>query len=51
MPSIEDRHEHGRLRLDCKLGTYYYYYYSLSTSECLDAELSEAYAAWPDAGP
>jgi hypothetical protein len=49
MPSIEDRHEHGRLRLDCKLGTYYYY--SLSTSECLDAELSEAYAAWPDAGP
>jgi hypothetical protein len=48
MPSIEDRHEHGRLRLDCKLGTYYH---SLSTSECLDAELSEAYAAWPDAGP
>jgi hypothetical protein len=40
------RDEHGRLRLDCKLGTYYH---SLSTSECLDAELSEAYAAWPDA--
>ena len=33
------RDEHGRLRLDCKLGTYYH---SLSTSECLDAELSEA---------
>jgi hypothetical protein len=29
------RDEHGRLRLDCKLGTYYH---SLSTSECLDAE-------------
>jgi hypothetical protein len=42
------RDEHGRLRLDCKLGTYYH---SLSTSECLDAELSEAYAAWPDATP
>jgi hypothetical protein len=27
------RDEHGRLRLDCKLGTYYH---SLSTSECLD---------------
>jgi hypothetical protein len=45
---------HGRAldgpgaRLDCKLGTYYH---SLSTSECLDAELSEAYAAWPDAAP
>jgi hypothetical protein len=26
------RDEHGRLRLDCKLGTYYH---SLSTSECL----------------
>jgi hypothetical protein len=34
--------------LNCKLGTYYH---SLSTSECLDAELSEAYAAWPDATP
>jgi NADPH-dependent glutamate synthase beta subunit-like oxidoreductase len=42
------RDEHGRLRLDCKLGTYYH---SLSTSECLDAELSEAYAAWPDSTP
>ena len=30
------RDEHGRLRLDCRLGTYYH---SLSTSECLDAEL------------
>jgi hypothetical protein len=39
------RDGHGRLRLDCKLGTYYH---SLSTSECLDAELSEPYAAWPD---
>jgi hypothetical protein len=27
------------------------YYHSLSTSECLDAESSEAYAAWPDATP
>ena len=42
------RDDHGRLRLDCKLGTYYH---SLSTSECLDAELSEAYAAWPDSTP
>jgi integrase len=42
------RDEHGRLRLDCKLGTYYH---SLSTSECLDAELSEAYSAWPDSTP
>jgi len=42
------RDEHGRLQLDCKLGTYYH---SLSTSECLDGELSEAYAAWPDAAP
>ena len=30
------RDEHGGLRLDCKLGTYYH---SLSTSEYLDAEL------------
>ena len=42
------RDERGRPRLDCKLGTYYH---SLSTSEILDAELSEAYAAWPDARP
>jgi hypothetical protein len=42
------RDEQGRLRLDCKLGTYYH---SLSTSECLDPELLEAYAAWPDSPP
>jgi transcriptional regulator with XRE-family HTH domain len=42
------RDEHGRFRLDCKLGSYYH---ALSTSECLDAELSEAYAAGPDATP
>jgi transcriptional regulator with XRE-family HTH domain len=34
--------DHGRLRLDCKLGTYFH---SLSTSETLDPELMEAYAA------
>lgn len=39
------RDDHGRLRLDCKLGTYFH---SLSTSEALDPELMEAYAAWPD---
>jgi hypothetical protein len=42
------RDEHGRLRLDCKLGTHYH---SPSTSECLDAALSEADAAWPDTTP
>ncbi|HEX5879470.1 MAG TPA: helix-turn-helix transcriptional regulator [Actinomycetota bacterium] len=36
------RDDHGRLRLDCKLGTYFH---SLSTSETLDPELMEAYAA------
>jgi transcriptional regulator with XRE-family HTH domain len=40
--------EHGRVRLDCKLGTYYH---SLSTSECLDPELLEVLAAWPDTAP
>jgi transcriptional regulator with XRE-family HTH domain len=39
------RDEQGRVQLDCKLGTYYH---SLSTSESLDPELLEAYAAWPD---
>jgi transcriptional regulator with XRE-family HTH domain len=38
----------GRVRVDCKLGTYFH---SLSTSECLDAELLEALAAWPDTPP
>jgi hypothetical protein len=38
------RDDNGRLRLDCKLGTYFH---SLSTSEALDPELTEAYAAWP----
>jgi hypothetical protein len=33
------------VRLDCKLGTYFH---SLSTSEALDPELTEAYAALPD---
>jgi hypothetical protein len=42
------RDDHGRLRLDCKLGTYFH---SLSTSEALDPELTEAYAAWPDSDP
>jgi len=42
------RDDHGRLRLDCKLGTYFH---SLSTSEALDPELLEAYAAWPDSHP
>ncbi len=42
------RDDHGRLRLDCKLGTYFH---SLSTSEALDPELLEAYAAWPDSDP
>jgi transcriptional regulator with XRE-family HTH domain len=42
------RDEHGRVQLHCKLGTYYH---SLSTSECLDPELLEAYAAWPDSQP
>ena len=42
------RDDIGRLRLDCKLGTYFH---SLSTSEALDPELMEAYAAWPDSDP
>jgi transcriptional regulator with XRE-family HTH domain len=42
------RDDSGRLRLDCKLGTYFH---SLSTSEALDPELLEAYAAWPDSDP
>ncbi len=42
------RDDHGRIKLDCKLGTYFH---SLSTSECLDPELLEAYAAWPDSEP
>src|SRR5512132_3326230 len=42
------RDDHGRLRLECKLGTYFH---SLSTSEALDPELLEAYAAWPDSDP
>jgi transcriptional regulator with XRE-family HTH domain len=42
------RDDHGRVRLDCKLGTYFH---SLSTSEALDPELLEAYAAWPDSTP
>jgi transcriptional regulator with XRE-family HTH domain len=42
------RDEQGRVQLHCKLGTYYH---SLSTSECLDPELLEAYAAWPDSQP
>jgi hypothetical protein len=39
------RDDHGRVQLDCKLGTYFH---SLSTSEALDPELTEAFAAWPD---
>jgi transcriptional regulator with XRE-family HTH domain len=42
------RDDDGRLRLDCKLGTYFH---SLSTSEALDPELLEAYAASPDSDP
>jgi len=42
------RDEQDRVQLHCKLGTYYH---SLSTSECLDPELLEAYAAWPDSRP
>jgi transcriptional regulator with XRE-family HTH domain len=42
------RDEQGRVQLHCKLGTYFH---SLSTSECLDPELLEAYAAWPDSPP
>jgi hypothetical protein len=42
------RDEQGRLQLHCKLGTYFH---SLSTSESLDLELLEAYAAWPDSDP
>jgi transcriptional regulator with XRE-family HTH domain len=42
------RDDRGRLQLDCKLGTYFH---SLSTSEALDPELTEAYAAWPDSDP
>jgi transcriptional regulator with XRE-family HTH domain len=42
------RDEQGRVQLHCKLGTYFH---SLSTSECLDPELLEAYAAWPDSKP
>jgi hypothetical protein len=42
------RDDQGSLRLDCKLGTYFH---SLGTSEALDPELLEAYAAWPDSDP
>jgi hypothetical protein len=42
------RDEQGRVQLHCKLGTYFH---SLSTSESLDPELLEAYAAWPDSKP
>jgi transcriptional regulator with XRE-family HTH domain len=42
------RDEQGHLQLHCKLGTYFH---SLSTSECLDPELLDAYAAWPDSKP
>jgi hypothetical protein len=42
------RDEQGRVQVHCKLGTYYH---SLSTSERLDPELLEAYAAWPDSQP
>jgi transcriptional regulator with XRE-family HTH domain len=42
------RDEQGRVQLHCKPGTYYH---SLSTSECLDPELLDAYAAWPDSQP
>ncbi len=42
------RDEQGRVQVHCKLGTYFH---SLSTSECLDPELLEAYAAWPDSKP
>jgi transcriptional regulator with XRE-family HTH domain len=42
------RDEQGRVQLHCKLGTYFH---SLSTSEALDPELLEAYAAWPDSKP
>jgi hypothetical protein len=42
------RDDRGRLQLDCKLGTYFH---SLSASEALDPELTEAYAAWPDSDP
>jgi hypothetical protein len=38
----------GRVQLDCKLGTYFH---SLSTSEALDPELTEAFAVWPDSDP
>jgi hypothetical protein len=38
----------GRRRLHCGLGTYFH---SLSTSECLDSELLEAFAASPDSRP
>ena len=41
------RDDHGRIQLNCKVGTYFH---SLSTSEALDPELMEAYAAWPDSG-
>jgi hypothetical protein len=42
------RDDGGRVQLHCKLGTYFH---SLSTSECLDPELLEAFAAWPDSKP
>jgi hypothetical protein len=45
------RHDQGRPRphpAHCKLGTYFH---ALSTSEALDPELTEAYAAWPDSDP
>jgi transcriptional regulator with XRE-family HTH domain len=42
------RDDCGRIQLACKLGTYFH---SLSTSEALDPELTEAYAAWPDSDP
>jgi transcriptional regulator with XRE-family HTH domain len=42
------RDDRNRIKLDCKLGTYFH---SLSTSEALDPELMEAYLAWPDSKP
>jgi hypothetical protein len=42
------RDDGGRVQLHCKLGTNFH---SLSTSECLDPELLEAFAVWPDSKP
>lgn len=42
------RDDRNRIKLNCKLGTYFH---SLSTSEALDPELMEAYLAWPDSKP